>query len=94
MVAYPNPPADEIHFARLNGSERQLGDLWEAAKVAEVRPATIRVWVSRGKIEPILDDENGIYYHLPTVKKAAEGGKKHRPPNPAANSRRQQAHAA
>lgn len=94
MVAYPNPPRDEIHFARLDSGKPQLGDLWEAAKVAEVRPATIRVWVSRGKIEPVLDDESGTYYHLPTVKRAAEGGKKHRPADPAANSRGPHAHAA
>ncbi|MFE7727398.1 hypothetical protein ACFU5D_16585 [Streptomyces anthocyanicus] len=93
MVAYPNPPLDEIHFARVEGND-DIGDLWEAAKTAEVKPGTIRVWVTRGKIEPILDGEAGQYFHLPTIRRAAEGGAKHRPADPAANSRGPHAHAA
>ncbi|MFF6966291.1 hypothetical protein OH540_09260 [Streptomyces sp. BPPL-273] len=93
MVAYPNPPLDEIHFAQVEGND-DIGDLWEAAKVAEVKPGTIRVWVTRGKIEPILDGEAGQYFHLPTIRQAAEGGAKHRPADPAANSRGPHAHAA
>ncbi|HEX5566496.1 hypothetical protein ACH4NO_18015 [Streptomyces olivaceus] len=93
MVAYPNPPLDEIHFAQVEGND-DIGDLWEAAKVAEVKPGTIRVWVTRGKIEPILDGEAGQYFHLPTIRRAAEGGAKHRPADPAANSRGPHAHAA
>ncbi|MFK4801653.1 hypothetical protein ACI3K5_23600 [Streptomyces sp. MPA0124] len=93
MVAYPNPPLDEIHFAQVEGNE-DIGDLWEAAKIAEVKPGTIRVWVTRGKIEPILDGEAGQYFHLPTIRRAAEGGAKHRPADPAANSRGPHAHAA
>lgn len=93
MVAYPNPPLDEIHFAQVEGND-DLGDLWEAAKVAEVKPGTIRVWVTRGKVAPILDGEAGQYFHLPTVRAAAEGGAKHRPADPAANSRGPHAHAA
>ncbi|MFC8065504.1 hypothetical protein [Streptomyces sp. NPDC057293] len=93
MVAYPNPPLDEIHFAQVEGND-DIGDLWEAAKVATVKPGTIRVWVTRGKIEPILDGEAGQYFHLPTIRRAAEGGAKHRPADPAANSRGPHAHAA
>ena len=93
MVAYPNPPLDEIHFAQVEGND-DIGDLWEAAKTAEVKPGTIRVWVTRGKIEPILDGEAGQYFHLPTIRRAAEGGAKHRPADPAANSRGPHAHAA
>lgn len=86
MVAYPNPDGIEIHFAQIAGN-RDLGDLWEAARAAEVKPGTIRVWVSRGKIAPVLDGPAGQYFHLPTVRAAAAGGAKHTPANPAANSR-------
>ena len=93
MVAYPNPPLDEIHFAQVEGND-DIGDLWQAAREAEVKPGTIRVWVTRGKIKPILDGEAGQYFHLPTIRRAAEGGAKHRPTDPAANSRGPHAHAA
>lgn len=87
MVAYPNPPADEIHFAYVESGERQLGGQREAALVAEVKPKTIQVWVSRKKIEPVFTTPSGPIFHLPTVKKAAEGGASHRHPTPWLNSR-------
>ncbi|MFI5992482.1 hypothetical protein ACIBAC_11595 [Streptomyces sp. NPDC051362] len=93
MVAYPNPDGIDIHFAHVAGND-DIGDLWEAARTAEVKPGTIRVWVTRGKIEPVLDGEAGQYFHLPTVRAAADGGAKHRPADPAANSRGPHAHAA
>ncbi|MFH9574207.1 hypothetical protein ACH4MG_27165 [Streptomyces sp. NPDC017454] len=93
MVAYPNPELDEIHFAQVAGND-DIGDLWQAAKAAEVKPGTIRVWVTRGKIEPILDGEAGQYFHLPTVQTAAKGGAKYKPKDPAANSRGPHIHAA
>lgn len=93
MVAYPNPDSLEIHFAQVAGN-RDLGDLWEAAREAGVKPGTIRVWMTRGKIEPILDGEAGQYFHLPTIRRAAAGGAKHIPADPAANSRGPHAHAA
>lgn len=86
MVAYPNPDSLEIHYAVATGSN-DLGDLWEAARAAGVKPGTIRVWMTRGKIEPVLDGPAGQYFHLPTIRRAAAGGAKHRPTNPAANSR-------
>lgn len=86
MAAYPNPDGLDIHFAQLEGNH-DIGDLWEAARAAGVKPGTIRVWVTRGKIEPILDGEAGQYFHLPTIRRAAAGGAKHRPADPAANSR-------
>lgn len=94
MVAYPNPPADEIHFACAESGERQLGDIQAAARAAGVRPGTIQVWVSRKKIEPVLRGRAGPIFHIPTVKKAAEGGSKHRHPTPALNSRGPHQHAA
>lgn len=94
MVAYPNPPADEIHFAQVESGERLLGDLQAAAAAAEVRPGTIQVWISRKKIEPVFVGRSGPIFHLPTVKEAAEGGSKHRHPTPALNSRGPHLHAA
>ncbi|WP_284432537.1 hypothetical protein [Streptomyces sp. TUS-ST3] len=94
MVAYPNPPADEIHFAYAESGERQLGDQRQAALVAQVKPGTIQVWVSRKKIEPVFTGPEGPIFHLPTVKQAAEGGASHRHPTPWLNSRGPHAHAA
>lgn len=94
MVAYPNPPADEISFAFAESGERQLGDLREAASVAEVQPKTIQVWVSRKKIEPVFTGPTGPVFHLPTVKEAADGGSSHRHPTPWLNSRGPHARAA
>jgi hypothetical protein len=93
MVAYPNPDGLEIHFAQLDGN-RDLGDLWEAAREAGVKPGTIRVWVTRKKIEPVLAGETGPIFHLPTIRAAAAGGAKHKPADPAANSRGPHARAA
>lgn len=93
MVAYPNPDGLDIHFAQLEGNN-DIGDLWEAARHAGVKPGTIRVWMTRGKIEPILDGEAGQYFHLPTIRVAAAGGAKHTPADPAANSRGPHLHAA
>lgn len=52
----------------------ELGDIWEAARVANVKPGTIRVWETRGKIERVrLDDaDQHPLYHLPTVRLAAQ----------------------
>lgn len=94
MVAYPNPPADEIHFAQVKSGERHLGDREAAARVAGVKPATIQVWVSRKKIEPVFTGASGPIFHLPTVKAAADGGASHRHPTPWLNSQRPHAHAA
>lgn len=93
MVAYSNPDGLDIHFAQLAGDD-SIGDLWEAARHAGVKPGTIKVWMTRGKIEPILDGEAGQYFHLPTIRQAAAGGAKHKPANPAANSRGPHLHAA
>lgn len=93
MVAFPNPDGFEVHFAQLEWGD-QLGDLQEAARAAAVRPATIRTWVSRRKIEPIVTGEAGPIFHLPTVKAAAAAGRKYTPPDPAANSRGPHRHAA
>lgn len=92
MVIYSNPDGLDIHFAQLDGND-DIGDLWEAARVAGVKPGTIRVWVTRGKIEPLLDGEAGQYFHLPTIRRAAAGGAKYTPADPAANSRGPHAHA-
>ncbi|MFI0135581.1 hypothetical protein [Streptomyces luteogriseus] len=71
MVAYPNPEGLEIHFAQLEGNH-DLGDLWEAARAAGVKPGTIRVWESRGKVERVPLDGDKPLYHLPTIEAAAQ----------------------
>lgn len=82
MTTFPNPELRELY-------QRDLGTIWEAAREAGVKPGTIRVWESRGKIERIqgLGDETPLY-HLPTVKAAGQCEKsKFRTRNPALSSR-------
>ncbi|MBA2951601.1 MerR family transcriptional regulator [Streptomyces himalayensis] len=66
MATFPNPGLREIY------DRDDLGTIWEAARVAGVKPGTIRVWVSRGKIEPMPIGNGQPLYHLPTVEKAAQ----------------------
>lgn len=66
MATFPNPGIREIR------DRDELGTIWEAARTAEVKPGTIRVWVSRGKIEPMPLEGGQPLYHLPTVKRAAQ----------------------
>ncbi|MFJ3812271.1 hypothetical protein ACIPWE_38650 [Streptomyces sp. NPDC090073] len=80
MPTFPNPELYDLY-------QRDLGDVWEAARVAGVKPGTIRVWESRGKIQRVDLPGSEPLYHLPTVKAAGEAGKKHRHDDPAANSR-------
>lgn len=93
MVAFPNPDGLEVHFAQAEQGD-QIGDLWDAARAAGVKPGTIRVWMTRGKIEPILRGDAGDLFHLPTVQVAAEAGRKNTPADPAANRRGHQKIAA
>lgn len=86
MVAFPNPDGLDVYAAQTEGGE-DIGDLWEAARAAGVKPGTIHVWVTRRKIEPILGGEGGMLFHLPTVKAAAEAKRKFAPADPAANAR-------
>lgn len=65
MPTFPNP---ELHALY----QRDLGDIWEAARVAGVKPGTIRVWETRGKIERVRLDGGQPLYHLPTVESAAK----------------------
>lgn len=89
MVKFPNPDAFEIHFAQAQHGQ-QLGDVYEAARAAGVLPGTIRVWVTRNKIEPVIrHPQAGDIFHLPTVRAAAAAGRKYTPTAPAANSRGQ-----
>lgn len=73
-VRFPNP---ELHQVE---DRDHLGTAWEAARVAGVKPDTIRIWVRRRKIEPMPLDDGGLeLFHLPTICRAAQvkGG---RPP--------------
>lgn len=66
MPTFPNPTLLELY-------QRDLGTIWEAARAAGVKPGTIRVWESRGKIERVqgIGDEEPLY-HLPTIELAAQ----------------------
>lgn len=66
---------------------RNLGTLQEAAELAGVKPGTIRVWESRGKLKRIGLAGGEPLYHLPTAVLIAADGRKHTPRDPAANSR-------
>ncbi|GAA0637360.1 hypothetical protein GCM10009535_12140 [Streptomyces thermocarboxydovorans] len=66
MPTFPNPELYDLYLD-------DLGDLWEAARVAGVKPGTIRVWESRGKIERVpFSDDGQPLYHLPTIAAAAK----------------------
>lgn len=77
-----------------------LGDLWRAAEAANVMPGTVRVWMSRGKLQPLFGEPGREVFHIPTVVAVAEAGRaKNVPKDPAANARgphkrRAHAHAA
>lgn len=70
-IRFPNPDGIEIAFARAEGRD-VIGDLWEAARAAHVKPATVLQWVRRRKIEPILSGQGEMIFHLPTVVKAGK----------------------
>ncbi|MFE9738827.1 hypothetical protein [Streptomyces sp. NPDC006477] len=65
MPAFENPSIFELRYT-------DLGTIWDAARVAGVKPGTIRVWECRGKIERVQLDRRGPLYHLPTVERAAK----------------------
>lgn len=66
MPTFPNPELRALY-------QRDLGTIWEAARTAGVKPGTIRVWESRGKIERVqgLGDAEPLY-HLPTIEQASK----------------------
>lgn len=65
MPAFENPSIYELKYT-------DLGTIWDAARVAGVKPGTIRVWETRGKIERVQIDHRGALYHLPTVEQASK----------------------
>lgn len=65
-----------------------IGDIWKAAEAAGIMPGTIRVWMSRGKIQPLFGERGQEVFHIPTVVAIAEAGRaKNIPRDPAANAR-------
>lgn len=66
MPTFPNPGLREIC------DREHLGTIWEAARAAGVKPGTIRVWESRGKIQRMPIGDGEPLYHLPTVRQAAQ----------------------
>lgn len=89
MPTFPNPTIYEV-------LEREhLGTIWEAARVAGVKPGTIRVWESRRKIERMPLGDGEAIYHLPTIEAAAAScTARFTPSDPAANSRGRHRRAA
>jgi hypothetical protein len=65
MPTFPNPATRDLYPS-------DLGNVWEAAQAAGVKPGTIRVWETRGKIERVRIGSGEPLYHLPTVKVAAQ----------------------
>jgi hypothetical protein len=75
-VAFPNPDGFDVLAAQLDAradGDSVIGDRYEAAQAAGVKPETISVWVTRHKIEPVVrgTDKAGDLFHLPTVRAAA-----------------------
>lgn len=90
MVAFPNPAGLDVYAAAWTDERplaEEIGDVWDAARVAGVQPGTIRVWMTRGKIAPIVRGEGGDLFHLPTIRAAAAAGRSRTPRDPAANGR-------
>jgi hypothetical protein len=90
VAAYPNPSGLDIYSALADGrpTDEEIGDLDDAARVAGVEPGTIRTWMSRGKIEPLVHrDDGGYLFHLPTIAAAAAAGAPHRVADPGASRR-------
>jgi hypothetical protein len=78
----PHPSIYEIE------DRNHLGSIWDAARIAGVKPDTIRVWESRGKIERMPLGDGEAIYHLPTVAAAAASRTaRFTPSDPAANAR-------
>jgi hypothetical protein len=71
---------------------KDIGTLDEAARIAGVKPGTIRVWESRGKLTRLRIAGGEPLYHLPTVNLIAADGRKNTPSDPAKNSRRPHRH--
>lgn len=70
--AIANPRHKDIRF------DKALGDINQAAKVAEVKPSTIRVWMTRGKIRPVyFEDDGPELFHLPTAFMLGLAGREH-----------------
>jgi hypothetical protein len=92
VVAFPNPDGLHVYAETLAVGSDEIGDVYDAARAAGVQPGTIRVWVCRGKIEPLVPraarrGAEDDLFHLPTVAAAARAGRPFAPRDPAANSR-------
>lgn len=67
MVTFPNPDPREVD------NRDDVGDIWQAARAAGIKPGTIRVWMHRQKVEPFLADDGGPeVFHIPTIIRAAQ----------------------
>jgi hypothetical protein len=86
-------PLDDLRWKALeavrDGRTREvLGTIHEAAEAAGVKPGTLRVWMSRSKLEPLFGEAGEEIFHIPTVIAVAEAGRaRNVPKDPAANAR-------
>lgn len=70
--AIANPKLREIR------QEKALGTIHQAARAAGVKPGTIRVWMTRGKIRPVdFGDDGPELFHLPTAALLGAAGREH-----------------
>jgi hypothetical protein len=76
---------EAVHDGR---AHEVMGTIYEAAEAAGVKPGTIRVWMSRGKLQPLFGEPGEEFFHIPTVVDIAEAGRgRNVPKDPAANAR-------
>lgn len=87
------PSLDDIRWDALAAAQdgraaEVLGTIHEAAEAADVKPGTIRVWMSRGKLKPLFGGPGEEVFHIPTVIAIAKAGRdRNVPKDPAANAR-------
>lgn len=87
------PSLDDIRWNTLEAvhqgrASEVMGTIYEAAEAAGVKPGTIRVWMSRGKLKPLFGRPGEEFFHIPTVIEIAQAGRERNvPKDPAANAR-------
>ncbi|MFJ4785128.1 hypothetical protein [Streptomyces sp. NPDC088794] len=71
---------EALEEVRANGGNATgiLGDLFRAAEAAKVMPGTLRVWMSRGRLQPLFGEPGKEIFHIPTVVALAEAGRESR----------------
>lgn len=87
------PSLDDTRWNALEAAQdgrahEVMGTIDEAAEKAGVKPGTIRVWMTRGKLKPLFGEPGEEFFHIPTVVDIAKAGRaRNVPKDPAANAR-------